>query len=152
MTLRGNATSGQIVWGMAAFLSALYQQPTRISTLLRKAGLSGSDIECLRQQRCLDDFALRFCPRLWEWLGDTIGTKARAVIIDLYGLYGSRESRMDTIARKLETTTQNVVALRDKALQQIRVQRKQAELEGLMVFTAQNILTAYQKDAAEQGK
>jgi hypothetical protein len=149
VTLRGNATSRQIVWGMAAFLTDLYQQPTRISTLLRKAGLSGSDIECLRQQRCLDDFALRFCPSLWEWLGTTVGTKARAVIIDLYGLYGSRGRRMDSIARKLETTTQNVVALRDKALQQMRVQRKQAELEELIVSTAQSILTVHQKAAAE---
>ena len=149
VTLRGDATSRQIVWGMAAFLSDLCQQPTRISTVLRKAGLSGSDIEFLRQQRCLDDFALRFCPRLWEWLGNTIGTEARAVIIDLYGLYGSRGRRMDTIARKLETTTENVVALRDKALQQMRVQRLQAELEGLIVSTAQSILTVYQKDAAK---
>lgn len=149
VTLRGNATSRQIVWGMAAFLSDLYQKPTRISTVLRKAGLSVSDIECLRQQRCLNDFALRFCPSLWEWLGDTVGTKARAVIIDLYGLYGSRGRRINSIARKLETTTQNVVALRDKALQQMRVQRKQAELEGLIVSTAQSTLTVYQKDVAE---
>lgn len=149
MTLRGNATSRQIVWGMAAFLSDLYQQPTRISTVLHKAGLSASDIECLRQQRCLNDFALRLCPMLWEWLGDTVGTKARAMIIDLYGLYGSRGRRMDSIARKLETTTQNVVALRDKALQQMRVQRKQAELEGLIVSTAQSILAVCQKDDAE---
>ena len=109
----------------------------------------GSDIQCLRQQRCLDDFALRFCPRLWKWLGTTVGTKARAVIIDLYGLYGSMGRRMDSIARKLETTTQNVVAVRDKALQQMRVQRKQAELEELIVSTAQSILTVHQKDAAE---
>jgi hypothetical protein len=149
MTLRGNATSRQIVWGMAAFLSDLYQQPTHISTVLLRAGLSGSDIECLRRQRCLNDFALRFCPRLWEWLGDTVGTKARAVIIDLYGLYGSRGRKMDSVARKLETTTQNVVELRDKALRQMRVQRKQAELEELIVSTAQSILTVYEKDAAE---
>jgi hypothetical protein len=149
VTLRGNATSRQIVWGMAAFLGDLYQQPTRISTVLHKAGLSASDIECLRQQRCLNDFALRFCPRLWEWLGDTVGTKARAVIIDLYGLYGSRGRRMGSIARKLETTTQNVGALRDKALEQMRVQQKQAELEELIVSTAKGILTAYQKEAAE---
>jgi hypothetical protein len=152
VTLRGNATSRQIVWGMAAFLSDLYQQPTRISTLLRKAGLSGSDIECLRQQRWLNDFALRFCPRLWKWLGDTVGTKARAVLIDLYGLYGSRGRKMDSLARKLETTTQNVVELRDKALRQMRVQQNQAELEELIVSTAQSILAVYQKDAAERGE
>jgi len=134
---------------MAAFLSDLYQQPTHISTVLHKAGLSGSDIECLREQRCLDDFALRFCPKLWEWLGDTVGTKARAVIIDLYGLYGSKAHRVGSIARKLETTTQNVEALQDKALQQLRLQPKQVELEGLIVSTAQSILTVYQKNAAK---
>jgi hypothetical protein len=56
---------------------------------------------------------------------------------------------MDSVARKLETTTQNVVELRDKALRQMRVQRKQAELEELIVSTAQSILTVYEKDAAE---
>jgi hypothetical protein len=137
---------------MAAFLSDLCQQPTRISTILRKADLSGSDIECLRQQRCLNDFALRLCPRLWKWLGDTVGTKARAVIIDLYGLYGSRGRKTDSLAHKLETTTQNVVELRDKALRQMRVQQNQAELEELIVSTAQSILTVYQKDAAERGE
>ena len=113
--------------------------------------MSMSHIECLRQQRYLTDFVLRFCPRLWEWLGNTVVAKARAVIIDFYGLYGSRGRQMDSIARKLETTTPNVVALRDKALQQMRVQRKQAELEGLIVSTAQSILTVYQKDDAEWG-
>ena len=56
---------------------------------------------------------------------------------------------MGSIARKLETTTQNVGALRDKALEQMRVQQKQAELEELIVSTAKGILTAYQKEAAE---
>ncbi len=138
--------------GHGCFLSALYQQPTRISTLLRRAGLSGSEIECLRQQGCLDEFALRFCPKLWQWLGDTGGTIARAVIIDLYGLNGSRGRRPDYIARRLATTTQDVVALREKALQQMRVQQKQAELEELAVTTAQAILSVSQKDAAEQGE
>jgi hypothetical protein len=82
----------------------------------------------------------------------TVGAKARAVIIDFYGLYGSRGRQMDSIARKLETTTPNVVALRDKALQQMRVQRKQAELEELIVSTAQSILTVCQKEAAERGQ
>jgi hypothetical protein len=104
------------------------------------------------QQRWLNDFALRFCPRLWKWLGDTVGTKARAVLIDLYGLYGSRGRKMDSLARKLETTTQNVVELRDKALRQIRIQQNQAELEELIVSTAQSILAVYQKDAAERGE
>ena len=58
---------------------------------------------------------------------------------------------MARIAHKLETTTQNVVALRDKALEQMRVQRKQAELEELILSTAQSILTLYLKGTAEQG-
>ena len=85
-------------------------------------------------------------------MGDTVGTKARAVIIDLYGLYGSRGRKMDSLARKLETTTQNVVKLRDKALGQMRVQQNQAELEELIVSTAQSILAVYQKNAAERGE
>lgn len=59
---------------------------------------------------------------------------------------------MDSLARKLETTTQNVVELRDKALRQMRVQQNQAELEELIVSTAQSILAVYQKDAAERGE
>jgi len=59
---------------------------------------------------------------------------------------------MDSLARKLETTTQNVVELRDKALRQIRIQQNQAELEELIVSTAQSILAVYQKDAAERGE
>jgi hypothetical protein len=59
---------------------------------------------------------------------------------------------MDSVARKLETTTQNVVELRDKALRQMRVQQNQAELEELIVSTAQSILAVYQKDAAERGE
>ena len=59
---------------------------------------------------------------------------------------------MDSLARKPETTTQNVVELRDKALRQIRIQQNQAELEELIVSTAQSILAVYQKDAAERGE
>jgi hypothetical protein len=137
---------------MVAFLGDLYGQPTHISTILRKHGLSGSEIECLREQRCLNDFALRFCPQLWQWLGDTVGTKARAVIIDRYGLYGGRGRRVDSIARKLEINAAQVVALRDRAFQQTRVQQKLDELERMFVTTAQSVLAVYLKDPAIEGE
>jgi hypothetical protein len=37
-------------------------------------------------------------------------------------------------------------------LRQMRVQQNQAELEELIVSTAQSILAVYQKDAAERGE
>jgi hypothetical protein len=137
---------------MAAFLGDLYGQPTQISTILRKHGLSASEIECLREQRCLNDLVMRFCPRLWQWLGVTVGTRGRAAIIARYGLYGARGRRVDSIAHKLGATAEEVMSLQDKALRQMRVQQKHIGLEESIVSTAHSVLAVHLKDPARQGE
>lgn len=146
VTLHGEATSREIVRGMRAFLTDLYQRPTQISTILRDAGIDAAEIACLREQRWLDDFVMRFCPRLWEWLGKVVGSKARDVIIDCHGLYGGETRSMPGIAHELGITADHAAALRGWALKKLRDPEKQAELPAMLVSTARSVLEARQKD------
>ena len=145
VTLRGDATTREILRGLLAFLTDIYQCPTRISTLLHDAGMGASEVEYLRERRRLDAFVLRFCPELWEWLGTTVGTKAREVVIGFYGLYGGGGRRIHSIARDLGITTDHAGALRGWALKQIRDSEKRGELEEVVVSTARSILAARRK-------
>jgi hypothetical protein len=117
--LYGDVTSREIIQGMQGFLSDLYKQPTRISTILQNAGIAVSEIECQREQRWLNDFVLRFCPKLWEWLGTVVGFKARDVIVDAYGLYGDERRSIQGIAHELGITSDHAAALRGWALKQM---------------------------------
>src|SRR5512139_2619116 len=127
VTLYGDATSREIIQGMQVFLTDVYKQPTRISTILQDAGMTVPEIECLREQRCLNDFVLRFCPRLWEWLGTLVGSKAQELIINSYGLYGEERCPIENIAGELGITPDHAAVLRGWALKQIRDPEKQAE-------------------------
>jgi hypothetical protein len=151
VTLRGAVTSREIVRGLHAFFTDLYKQPTQTSTLLLGEGMEESEIACLREQRWLDDFVMRFCPRLWEWLGKTVGSKARDVVIDCYGLYGGETRLMPSIAHELGITADHAAALRGWALKKLRDPEKQAELEAMLVSTARSVLEARQKDGERKG-
>jgi hypothetical protein len=142
VVLRGEVTTREIVQGLQAFLTDLYRRPTRISALLRDAGMGESEIEYLRGQRRLKTFALRFCPELWEWLGTEVGSKARDVVVNCYGLYGGERCEIQSIARDLGITTNHAQALRRWALKQIRDSGKRSELEEMVVSTARSILAA----------
>jgi hypothetical protein len=131
---------------MDGFLTDLYRRPTRVSTILLNAGMDASEIDYFREQRWLNDFLLRFCPKLWEWLGSTVGTKAREVLIDSYGLYGGEGRSIPSIASKLGITSDHAKALRGWTLKQVRDVEKQAALEEMIVSTARSVLAARQKD------
>jgi len=57
-----------ILEGLQDFLTELCRCPTRMSTFLRRAGLSKDELESLKYGPTLDSLVLRFCPRLCEWL------------------------------------------------------------------------------------
>ena len=146
VTLRGDVTSRQIVEGMRSFLTDLYQGPTRISTLLSGAGIGPAEIEYLREQSQQNDFVLRFCPKLWEWLGPAIGYEARKVVVDFYALYGGWRRYAISIARSLGMTVDQAEELRAAALNSKRDPVKQAQLEAMAVSTARSVLEARQQN------
>ncbi|MBN1138988.1 MAG: hypothetical protein JXM73_20555, partial [Anaerolineae bacterium] len=152
VTLHGDVTSREIVRGLRDFFTDLYKHPTQASTLLLRAGMDESEIACLREQRWLDGFVMRFCPRLWEWLGKVVGSKARDVVIDCYGLYSGETRSMPGIARDLGITADHAAALRGWALKKLRDPEKQAELEAMLVSTARSVLEARQKDGERKGR
>jgi hypothetical protein len=143
--LRGEITSQEIVRGMHASLTDLYGCPTKVSSVLRVAGMNTSDIACLRQQRCLDRFTKQFCPRLWEWMGTTLGTKARTIVIESYGLYGGNPRSVSAIGRELGVSADHASALRGWALKNMRATAKRIELEGMLVTAARDVLESPQK-------
>jgi hypothetical protein len=151
VTLHGDATSRRIIRGLYAFLTDVYKRDTQVSAVLRDAGMDESQIACLRQQRCLDDFVLRFCPRMWEWLGTTVGSKARKAVIDFYGLYGDKVRSVPSMAHELGITADHVAALRGWALKKVRDPEKLAELEAMLVSTARRVLEADQKNSERKG-
>lgn len=146
VTLHGDVTSREIVQGVQLFLTDLYRRPTSISTLIQLAGMAASDIECLHETRCLNDFVLRFCPRLWEWLGETVGSKAQEVVTESYGLYGGGRRPFEGIARDLGITPDHAAALRGWALKQLRDHQKQAEMEEMIISTARSVLSGRVKE------
>lgn len=152
VTLHGNATSREIAQSMQVFLTDLYRNPTHIGTILQHAGMAASEIERFHEQRCLNDFVLRFCPRLWEWLGKAVGSKARDMITDCYGLYGGQGRPVESIARELGITCDHAAALRGWALKQLRDPKKQTELEEMIVSAAHAVLATRQDGKEEKGQ
>ena len=109
---------------------------------MREAGLSQDDLESLKYGPHLDVLVIRFCPRLREWLIETLGMKATGVIVDFYGLYGDRRRRMAEIATDLGLTEAHARALRGWALKRLRGNEEQAALKDMAAAVARDVLRA----------
>ena len=124
-------TTVTVLEGLRDFFTDLYRHPTRMGAFLRQAGLSQSELESLKYGPSLDSLVLRFCPKLREWLIETIGMKATDVIIEFYGLYGDKKRRIADIALELGLTESHARALRGWALKRLRGTEAQAALKEL---------------------
>jgi hypothetical protein len=133
-------TTVTVLKGLRDFFTDLYRRPTRMSAFLRQAGLSQSELESLKYGPALDSLLLRFCPKLREWLIETIGMKATNVIIEFYGLYGDKRGRIVDIAFDLGLTESHARALRGWALKQLRGTEAQAALKELGALVARGVL------------
>jgi len=133
-------TTVTILEGLRNFFTDLYRRPIRTSMFLRQAGLSQDELESLKYGPTLDSLVLRFCPRLREWLIETIGTKATYLIIDSYGLYGDKRRNVANIAFDLKLTGSRAAALRGWALKRLRGTETQAALKELGASAARGVL------------
>jgi hypothetical protein len=138
-------TTVTVLEGLRDFFTDLYRCPTRMSAFLRQAGLSQSELESLKYGPTLDSLVLRFCPKLREWLIETIGMKAADVIIEFYGLYGDKRRRIVDIAFDLGLTESHAGALRGWALKQLHEQEAQAALKELGALVARGVLETKRK-------
>ena len=139
------STTGEVLRGLQAFLKDLYRHPMSVSKILKNAGLNEEDIDFLRVEKQLGNFVSRFCPKFWEWLGPTVGKRAREIIIDFYGLYGGERKDAYSIARNMGMTMGHVNAARGKALKNIREANKLSEFEKIVISAAQSVLTSFRK-------
>ena len=133
-------TTVTILEGLRDFFTDLYRRPMRTSTFLRQAGLSQDELESLKYGPTLDSLVLRFCPRLREWLIETIGMKATYLIVDSYGLYGDKRRNVANIAFDLKLTGSRAAALRGWALKRLRGTETQAALKELGASVARGVL------------
>jgi hypothetical protein len=134
--------------GLRDFFTDLYHRPTRMSAFLCQAGLSQSELESLKYGPSLDSLLLRFCPKLREWLIETIGVKATDVTIEFYGLYGDKRRRIADIALDLGLTESHARALREWALKRLRGTEAQAALKELGASVARGVLETKEKRVA----
>lgn len=111
-----------------------------MSAFLRQAGLSQSELQSLKYGPSLDSLVMRFCPKLREWLIETIGMKETDVIIEFYGLYGDKRRRIADIAFDLGLTESHARALRGRALKRLRGTEVQVELKELGASVARGVL------------
>ncbi|MFB0537602.1 MAG: hypothetical protein ACETWR_21765 [Anaerolineae bacterium] len=133
-------TTVTVLEGLRDFFTDLYRHPTRMSAFLRQAGLSQSELASLKYGPSLDSLLMRFCPKLREWLIETIGMKAADVIIEFYGLYGDKRRRIADIASDLGLTKSHARALRGWALKRLRGMEAQAALKELGASVARGVL------------
>jgi hypothetical protein len=133
-------TTVTILGGFRDFFTDLYRCSTRLSAFLRQAGLSEDELASLKHGTTLDSLVLRFCPRLREWLIETVGTKATYVIIDFYGLYGDERRSVAHIAQDLGLTRSHAAALRGWALKRLRETEMQVTLQELGASVARDVL------------
>ncbi len=145
LTLRSSDAAQEILVGFKDFFSDLYRRPMRMSEFLREAGLSQSELESLRDAPHLDKLVMRFCPKLREWLIETLGMNATCVIIDFYGLYGEGRRQLAEIAPDLGLTESHIEALRRWALKRLRKPEKQAALRDIAVAMARELLSAKER-------
>ena len=141
-------TTVTVLEGLRDFFTDLYRHPTRMSAFLRQAGLSQGELESLKYGPSLDSLLLRFCPKLREWLIETIGMKAADVIIEFYGLYGDRRRCIADIASDLGLTVSHASSLRGWALKRLRETEAQAALKELGALVARGVLEAKGKRVA----
>lgn len=137
-------TTLAILEGLRDFFTDIYRRPTRLSLLLRQGGLGPDELECLKYGLTLDALVLRFCPKLREWLIETIGMKATHVIIESYGLYGDERRRMAEIAFDVGVTESHARALRGWALKRLRGADEQSALKDIAAAVARDVLRTRQ--------
>jgi hypothetical protein len=133
-------TTVTVLEGLRDFFTDLYRRPTRTSAFLRQAGLSQGELESLKCGPNLDSLVMRFCPKLREWLIETIGMKATDVIIEFYGLYGDKRRRIVDIAFDLGLTESHASALRGWTLKRLRGTEAQVALKELGASVARGVL------------
>jgi DNA-directed RNA polymerase sigma subunit (sigma70/sigma32) len=100
--------------------------------------------------RVLNDLVMRLRPELFEWLGVSIGSKARHVIVDFYGLYGGERRRLFRTAWDLGIEADHARALRNWALRRLRDPHRNAELTDMIASTARKVLATRQENEARR--
>jgi uncharacterized C2H2 Zn-finger protein len=117
---RGHETAADIVAGLNDFLSDVYRQPTGLNQMWRRAGVSDKQIGLLNQQKYLTTFVMHFCPDLLEWLNQTVGHKARILLIEHYGIYGRPRQALTAIIKNYNLDVKNPERYLGWAFQEIR--------------------------------
>jgi len=138
-------TTLAILEGLRDFFTDVYRRPTRLSMFLCQAGLGQGELESLQHGLTLDSLVLRFCPRLREWLIETIGMKATHVIIESYGLYGDKRRDIAAIASDVGLTELHARSLQEWALRRLRGDEAQAALKEIAAAVARDVLRARPK-------
>jgi hypothetical protein len=139
ITLRGDKTRENIIEGLTDFLRDLYRRPTRLSTLLQE-GMKSEQLKFLSDTVNLDNFVMRFCPELREWLIATVGLKSTDILIDFYGLYGEPRQASEAIAKEFALGESDVTKLRFWALKQLRATENRAALKEIALTVARSVV------------
>lgn len=134
---------------MKHFLTDLNRRDTRMSTLLDNSGMAKTEIALFRDQRVLNDFVMRLCPQMWEWLQASVGFKTAHIVVEVYGLYGDERRWPNAIAPDLALTTKHATALYHWALKQLRDPDRFAELRDIVISAAHKVLATQQLDKAK---
>lgn len=134
-------TTALIFDGFQRFLTDIYGETTRISTVLQQIGLDLNEIRKLNEAKTLGSFALELCPKLREWLRVTIGHRPCDVLLDYYGLYGDAPLTHHQLAERYsfhdEMHAKNYLS---KMISELRNQKRKKDIEELILEVAMNHL------------
>ncbi len=131
------------------FLQAFYNQPRRMSEILRAAGLAEDDLMRLQSQH-LEAYLTDLLEGIAEWLIETLPERHSLILIRRYGLDGQACLTLAALGDELGISRERVRQLQQNALNRLKGWMRKRPFERVALEIARRILGIEYADNAEK--
>jgi len=121
------------------FLEQVFGEPTRLSDILLRSGLSPSDIESIKRLQ-MEAIFDSVCYHLVAYLREVLPPKHARVVADRFCLSGPDQPTLQAIADELDLSRERIRQLQNKGFKRLRPPSRRIAIEGIVVTAATDLL------------
>ena len=118
------------------FLEQVFGEPTRLSDILLRHGLSPTEIESIKS-RHLEVAVDSACERLIGYLREVLPPKHARVVAERFCLIGPDQPTLKEVGEALGVSRERIRQLQNKGVRRLRSPARRGAIEGVVVSAVQ---------------
>lgn len=114
------------------FLEQVFGEPTRLSDILLRSGLTPTEIESITS-RHLEEAVDSVCEHLIAYLREVLPPKHARVVAEQFCMSGPAQPTLQTVAETLGVSRERVRQLQDRGVRRLRSPARRGAIEEVVV-------------------